>query len=762
MGGIDLIQDLGLVMLVAAAAAWLCQGIGLPVVIGYLGAGVLISPHTHSFGFVSDVDRIHALVQVGLVFLFFNIGQGLSLQRLKRIRLSLILATLLVAILVLVGCRWLGTILGWPAEHSLVLAAILLVSSTTVLRRNLRDARQTNTTFGQTALTVTALDDLVAVVMLTMLTSIIYTGGTDAGAMLGTIFRLKAVIVAMLIGALLLIPPLLNRVTRASTEVGALLIAGILLSMALLSAKVGFSAALGAFLLGMIVSTTGKHDQVDRALGTLCDVFGPVFFLGLGMLLNLHALFDAWPLVVGVLALVLVLRIVATAIALLIVGHPVADASRAAICLAPIGEFSLILALTGVRGGIVPESFYAVAVGVCLFTAVTTPLLIRRSRSISNWLEAHQPQAFTQLIGLYHEWIESLKQGQNASLLWRLTAPRVLQLGVLVLLISGLLAFASPFYFWTEKWLGSERQLGGAFSLLFWSLFLTLIIAPLVAIWRQVEALAMICAEAATKSRPRRTLLRPIFERLLRAAILSGIVVWFATFVPYEALSTASLLAIISVGAIIAAISWRRLIRLHSRFEIELRAHLSESPFASDKPQLPGWPKRNGHWRMRLAEVVLNETGTAPGKRIADLPLRSEFGCTIVHIDRQGIIMPNPGADSILFPNDKLLLLGTEDNLQSAELWLRKPREEGQITERPGVSDLSLGHLMVPTTWRHVGKSIAELGIRSQFGIQIVGIERGNDSLLSPGPREHLASGDQLLVLGTPLQVSDMAVWLSN
>src|SRR5688500_10521570 len=133
MGGIDLIQDLGLVILVAAAAGWLCLRIGVPVVIGYLGAGVLISPHTHSLGVISDIERIYALAQVGLVFLIFSIAQGLNLQRIKRLGTPMILATVLISIFVLVGCRWLGTLLGWPAEHALVLAAILMVSSTAVL-----------------------------------------------------------------------------------------------------------------------------------------------------------------------------------------------------------------------------------------------------------------------------------------------------------------------------------------------------------------------------------------------------------------------------------------------------------------------------------------------------------------------------------------------------------------------------------------------------------------------------------------------------
>ncbi|HVK57589.1 MAG TPA: TrkA C-terminal domain-containing protein, partial [Candidatus Kapabacteria bacterium] len=471
---------------------------------------------------------------------------------------------------------------------------------------------------------------------------------------------------------------------------------------------------------------------------------------------------DAWPLVIGSLALAFLLRIAASTIALLMVGHSLADASRAAICLTPIREFSLILALAGVQGGIVPESFYAVAVGVCLFTAVSAPVLIRHSRVISGWVEARQPQTFAHMIGLYHEWIENLKQRQNASQLWRLTAPRVVQVLILVLFVSGLLTFASLVLGWIQKWVGADAQAALSIAILFWSLLLVMVIAPLVAIWRQVEAMAMICAEAVTKSRPAWTLLRPIFENLLRAAVLIAIAIWFATFIPFEALSARGLIVLGTAGVIIAVIFWRRLIRLHSRFEIELRAQLSDSPFVADKPQLPGWPKRNGHWKMNLAEVVLNQDANATSLKIANLPLREEFGCTIVRIERQGILLPNPMPDTVLFPNDKLLLLGTEDNLRSSEAWLNKPRPVVEVSELPGLSELSLGHLMVPRTSRYVGKSLGELAVRSLFGIQVVGIERGSNSLLGPGAKENIEPGDQLLVLGTPTQVSDLAVWLSN
>lgn len=764
MSGIDFIQDLGLVMLVAAAAAWLCQRIGVPVVIGYITAGILIGPHTHSFALISSPERIQSLAQIGLVFLIFSIGQGIKLQRLRKVGLPLVLATLIIAALVLVGCRMLGTALGWPSTYSLVLAGMLMVSSTAVLGKSLREANATHSRFGQTALTVTALDDLVAVVTLTVLASLIQVGQTDSLVVFGTVIRLKAVIVTIVIGALLLIPPLLNRLgSSVTSEVRSLVIVGLLLAMALLSAKAGFSAALGAFLLGAIVSTTGRGEQVDRVLGGLGDVFAPVFFVAIGMLFDFKLVAEVWPLVLGVFVMAVVWRTLAATGALLLVGQPMRDAARAALCLTPIGEFSLIIALTGVQGGLVPESFYALGIGVCLLTSLTTPLLIRKSSGFGAWMERKQPRFLAQWVGFYHDWFESLKHRRAGSMLWKLTAPRLVQIALLVLFCSGLLIFARPLYGLAEKWLGADWPVANGLALV-WSLgFGLLLLAPLIALWRNIEAVAMIYADSATQGRAKRAALQPMFEKLLKGAASVGLILWFSALIPYALIPWWGWVAMLAVFATVAGVFWRKLVRLHSRFEIELRSQLAESPFANGKPALTGWPESNGRWELNLAEYTIAENSQAVARPIAELPLRELFACTIVSIERQGVTMPNPAADTVLFPNDKVLLLGEDENLRRAEGWLRSEAEAGADNAEPAkLADLGLEHLTVPSTSRHVGKSLGELALNSLFGIQIVGIERDNRPVLSPNRSESLQPGDQLLVLGTPERVNEMAFWLST
>jgi monovalent cation:H+ antiporter-2, CPA2 family len=764
MSGIDFIPDLGLVMLVAAAAAWLCQRTGVSVVVGYITAGILIGPHAHSFALISNPDRVQSLAQIGLVFLIFSIGQGIKLQRLSRAGMPLVVATLIIAALMLVGSRILGTALGWPDTYSLVLAGMLVVSSSALLGRGLREVNATHRRFGQTALTVTALDDLVALVTLTVLVSLIHVGQTDSLVVFSTVIRLQAVIVTLVIGAMLLIPPLLRRLgSSVTSEVRSLVIVGLLFAMALLSAEAGFSAALGAFLLGAIVSTTGRGDQVDRVLGRLCAVFAPVFFVAIGMLFNFNLVAEVWPLMLGVFVMAVLWRTLAATGALLLVGHPMRDAARAALCLTPIGEFSLIIAVTGVQGGLVPETFYALGIGVCLLTWLTTPMLIRKSSAFGLWMERKQPHFLAQWVGFYHDWFQSLRHRRTGRMLWKFVAPRLVQIALLVLFCSGLLIFAHPLYGLALKWLGADWPLANTLALV-WSMgFGLLLLAPLIALWRILDAVAMICAESATQGRARRAVLQPMFERLLKGAASVGLILWFSALIPYALIPWWGWVALLALFTTVAAVFWRKLVRLHSRFEIELRSQLADSPFANRAPAWSGWPESTDRWELNLADYTIAENSQAVARPIADLPLRKLFACTVVSIERQGITLPNPTADTVLFPNDKLLLLGQDENLRRAQGWLRSAAEADAAAAEPAkLADLGLEHLTVPATSRHVGKPLGELALNSLFGIQIVGIERDHRPLLSPNRSESLQPGDHLLVLGTPERINEMAFWLST
>jgi monovalent cation:H+ antiporter-2, CPA2 family len=339
----------------------------------------------------------------------------------------------------------------------------------------------------------------------------------------------------------------------------------------------------------------------------------------------------------------------------------------------------------------------------------------------------------------------------------------LVQITFLILLVSGLVVFAKPLYSLAEKWLEADWPAAGSLPVIFWFGFGILLLGPLIALWRNVEAVAMICAESASAGRAKRSVSQSFFERLVKGAALVAILVWLAALLPYEALPAWELAALAGTFVLVGAVFWRKLIRLHSRFEIELRTQLVDSPFAGANGRVAGWPKRNGERGLNLRECVIGGNTRAAARAVSELPLRQLVSCTIASIERQGVVIPNPAAGTVLYPNDKVLLLGRDEDLLRAERWLSEEAERTEAASlEPGLADLSLQHLTVPAVSRHIGKALGELPLKSLFGIQIVGIERDQRSVVSPGRSETLYPGDQLLILGAPEQVNEMAFWLST
>ncbi len=759
----DFMQDFAVVVLLAAGIAWVCQRARIPVVLGYLTVGILVGPHTPSLPLITNAERIHTLAQLGLAFLMFSIGQGLRLQRLKRTGLPLVLATLIIAILILNTCRLFGNALGWPANQSLVLAGLLMVSSTAIIGKSLRETHALHSSHGQTTLTITALDDLVAMVMLTVLTSLAQAGGGESVTVLGTVVKLQAVMITLIIVALLTVPVLLRTAARCLLpEVQTLFVVGLLLGMALLSAKAGFSAALGAFLLGTIVTNTGLSAQVERACSGLCDVFGAVFFVAMGMLFDFALLLQVWPLALGVFVLAVVTRVFAATLALVTVGHAAGEALKSGVSLTAIGEFSLIIALVAVEGGLASESFYAVAVALCFLTAATTPFLIRIAPAWGDWLERRQPERTRLWIGLYHNWIEQLHRRQRSRHMWKLIGPRVVQIAMQVLLISGLLLLVAPFCGLVQRWLGRDWPIPNGLPVLFWFGFGLVLLAPLVALWRQIEAIAMMCAEVATPHRSRLASMRPLFKVLFQTAVAGTTLLWLITLLPLDSFSGWGALVLVALLASATVVLWRRLIRWHSRLESDLRVQLADTPFAR-LPAAVGQSQGLRTWEFQASDIVVRAGTRAVGLRIEHLPLRHRFRCTVMALERQGVTLPNPPADTMVFPGDTFLLVGREDNLREAEQWLN----EQQATEIPrqetcDLNTLSLMPLSVPLVSRHIGKPLSELELGTQWGVQVVGIKRDGMTMVSPGRNDTLQPGDHLLVLGASDRVKELAFWFST
>jgi CPA2 family monovalent cation:H+ antiporter-2 len=755
MGELDLVQDLAIVTFFAGMGGFLCQKIGLSSIVGFLLAGLLIGPHTPPFSIVAHEDRIEALSQLGLVFLMFSIGLDLSVGKLRRMGIGIVLAVALGGILVFNIVRSICPFLGVSSSEGLFVAGMLVASSSAMIGKILPETGLIHQRAGNLAMSITVLEDLVAVVVLTFISSVAQMHkGTEAnlGKILGVLLVFVTVVVVL---GLLLLPRSLQRLNRAGTDLLTITVVGLVLGIGVIAVKTGYSLALGAFLLGAIVAETPQRPTVERAMQGMRDVFIAVFFVSIGMLLNPTLLLKNWELILSLGVVTILVRTFALSASLLVTGTSDRDSFRAALMVTPIGEFAFIIAQLGVSTGMLSSDYYPIAVGIALFTALVSPVLIRHSGPISDtWLRL-QPKFFYNLLELYQQFLASVGEHQRRSRVLGLVRRSLPPLIISVTFASGIL-IAGPLLF--ARWSAWFPDGAGHWpSHLFWGVTGVAAAGPLLGVWRRLAEFFTGAVEIAFG--PEFGSESPILLVCLElvAAFLLLVCVWLLT--PVIGASPSFLGAILATAAVYALFFGRRLRSVQHQIASEL-AEAILTPEERRKRSHEEWLKDHQEWDLSLSEIRVPDSEAWFGKSLGDLSLRSQFGCSVVGVDRQGYPVPSTGPDTELFPGDELLVLGTANQIQHVRSFFDSSPARTEHVDL--LDEIRLESMEVPEKSRLVGNALAELEIPRQTGVQIAGVARGDYRILFPGPFQILEAGDWLLVVGTRDQIHQFREWIKE
>jgi CPA2 family monovalent cation:H+ antiporter-2 len=761
MQGIHLIHDLAIILVVAGVAGWICKRIGSPVIVGFLAAGMLVGPRSAMWPLVPDSTRLATLAQIGLVFVMFALGLRLSLRRFRRLGASLSVATFLSAVGVYYLTRLLGATLGWSSAESLFVAAIVMVSSSTIVRRMLHETVATHERFGHLALGKAAIENVLAVILLTLLGSYVQFGGwrgPDAPLLGETLGMLAAFVALAVFGGLLLVPWLLRRMRIAADDgLQTLGIAALLFGLAFVAQRAGYSLALGAFLLGTIVAETAHRNQVERSFEGIRDVFTAIFFVTVGMQVDARILVQEAGLIAGVAVFTLVVRAFASAAALTIAGNSPRDAIRAGMAVTPIGEFSFIIAQLGVTAAVVPARVLPLAVGVSLLTSLVAPWLTRHSEAIANAVVARQPRWSEVWVRYYHARLERLHARRRRNRFWQLSRKRFLQIGIEIVVVSAVLVFSGDMFGAVEKRLGRDWLFPHGPEVIFWLALCLVLLAPVVAIWRNISALALIFAQFATPGSRRGSIMTTILERGLKVAAGLGLFVWLVMMLPTEGTARWLLLGSAVVAVISLVLLRQRLIYWHSHLEVELQTVISTAEHHGGAAAEP-WFRPHAEWNLHILDCVLPDLADAQGSTIAGLELRTRSGCSVVGIERQGYMIPLPAADAVLYPRDRVLLMGTKEQVEEGRKILTAVSDVA--TGESVIEEVQMQALSVPAWSQALGRTLGELALAQTFAVQVVGINRSGQRILNPAAEETLQAGDELLVLGMQTQLVEFSAWL--
>ncbi len=749
---VNFVQDLAVIMIAAAVGGLLCRRLGLSPVVGYLLAGMAVGPSTPSWlGVVQDPERVRLFAELGLLFLMFGIGLSFSLKRLSKLGPAVVLAAAGGALLVFSVGRMVGEALGLDRTGGMFFGALLVVSSSAVIGKLLADSGTAHDKSSQLALGVTLAEDIVAIVALTLLSSVVPgEAGVEAPGLGRTVAMFAGFVLLLATLGLLVVPRVLRWLGReANPELETLFVAGLLFTVALFVVKAGYSLALGAFLLGAIVAETPQRPQLERAFAGMRDLFGAIFFVAIGMSIPVEVL----PAAAGPIGITLLVAVVGRAVALaavlMLLGQDKVTALRSGLILTPLGEFSFVIAQLGIDGGVLPPAYMAVAVGAALGTALTGPLLVRHGERIAGALAGRAWPGLDSMLALHRRLLHGLQQRKDRNLLWKLLRRRVTQIGVEVALVTALLALAgsgvqAAVAAWGEEAvpvIGTRLAIGLGLALV--------VLAPLIAILRNLQAAAMILANYVSRNNPSWGRIGGLVESTIFWPLAGVLGLWLWNVAPVQG-GLWMAVGFVALMALAAGLFWRRFIRWHSEMEIALESSFGDG----GEEQPPSWVDRYAPWGLHLGELELPDQFARAGSTLGELDLRRRCEVSVIAIERRGFRINNPGADAILFPGDKILMLGTHAQIAAAKQQLLAPGENGARATGDDLGDLTVELLLVPAGSAAAGQRLNHLAWPRRLGVQVVGIERAGRRQLPPEGDLELAAGDGLLVLGGPVSLA--------
>lgn len=672
------LQNLALVLVVAAATTVLFQRFRQPVLFGYLLAGMIVGPYV-PIPVLADREMIRAFSDLGVTLLMFSIGLEFSLRRLADIGAAAGTATL-VEVGVMMGLGFLmAQLFGWTLTESLVTGAMFAFSSTTIAIKALNDQGRSGR-FVEIVYGILIVEDLVAILVLAVLAAVAAGGGLSPAEFTFTAARLVVFLVVLIATGYLLVPRLIRWLARQGhAETMLVTSVAICFATALLALTFGYSIALGAFLAGSLIAESGHAAEVARLVRPLRDLFVAIFFIAVGMLIDPAMVVAHWPAVLAFSALVVVGKVLAVSVSAFLVGGGLRPSVQAGMSLAQIGEFSFLIAAMGVSSGSTRGFLYPVAVAVSALTTLGTPWLIRRSGDVARWVDHWLPAPLQTFGALYGSWFERLRAaprgGGGAARTRRLVKLLLLDAAVLIALIIGL----SVEFRRLAAWLGrsvevSDRVVLGAILAAALVVATPLVIgavrtARLLAMSTAVRALPATHPGQVDLARAPRSAMVVTLELGIVLAVAVVIAVVTQPFLP----SLPALALIVPVLGIFGLVFWRSAKHLegHARAgaEVIVAALAQQGNDASPPDQVEQTMARVRTMLPGLGEPVPLRVDV--GSRLADRPLaesdlRSVTGATILAVVRPGSDVLAPNGMTVLLEGDILVVAGTRDAIEAA------------------------------------------------------------------------------------------------
>lgn len=725
-----LITDLAFILLLGAGVTILFKWIKQPVVLGYIVAGFLASPHFEYLPSVTTEENIDFWAQIGIVILLFSLGLEFSFKKLVNSGGSAAVTALIIVAGMMCAGIAIGHLMGFTMINCLFLGGMLSMSSTTIIIKAFNDLGLRQKKFTSLVLAVLVVEDMFAVVMMVLLSSIAINNSVEGGELLYSVAKLVFFLVIWFLVGVFVLPSLFRSWNRFLNYETLLVVSmGLCLGMAVFSVYCGFSMALGAFVMGSILAGTSYAERIEHVVTPVKDLFGAVFFISVGMMVQPAIIVQYW-LPILILSLVVVVgMIVFGTFGMLVTGQSLLVAIESGFSLTQIGEFAFIIATLGMGLGVLDSSIYPIVVAVSVLTTFTTPYFIKMAPGVYKVVERHLPRRLHFLIDRYQkeasrsnaverQWVVTLKR-----YIWRTLLYSIILIAITIVARQYLMPWLSEIL--ASPW---QRIVCAAVTLAAMSPFLFALLLP---ISKRNDA------DATSTNVPR--IVMSIFRFVIALMFVVYVLSWLFSMKVGLAAGIAAILLIVmlfsrNVKERMSAIESKFLDNLNER---DLRRSGKNNSVVND---------------LHLAYITVGTGCDFVGERLADSNVRARYGVNIVSIQRGAEVIPIPDAARRVFPGDVIGVIGTDDQI---ERLLPIVEAQRPATESINPADFKFTSIMLSETSPLIGKTPITSNLRSAYDMLAVAVQRG-DTYIDSDPNLCFEPGDILYLVGNTARLSDL------
>lgn len=735
-----LIADLALILICAGVMTLIFKRLHQPLVLGYIVAGFLASPNMPYMPSVTDIENVHLWSDIGVIFLLFALGLEFSFKKIMKMGAAPIIAACSIILCMMTVGFFTGHAFGWKQMDCIFLGGMLAMSSTTIIFKAFDDMGLRQQRFASMVLSVLIIEDILAIVLMVMLSTLAVSQQFEGMQMAMSISKLVFFLVLWFVVGIYLIPLFLRKARPLLGDETMLIVSlGLCFGMVVLASTVGFSPAFGAFIMGSILAETVEAERIEHLVSPVKDLFGAIFFVSVGMMVDVALIAQYIVPIVCIVAAIMLGQTVLSTGSFLLAGQPLKTAMQCSFSLTQIGEFAFILATLGTSLGVTSDFLYPIVVAVSVFTTFTTPYMIRLAVPAYNVLYRHLPTRSKLLLERYASGAPSVA-GQDSH--WR---DYLLQVGRVVLIYGVLcIAIVTLMLSFVEPLL--NRLLPSPWNHLTVALLTIVVLSPflraLMLKRNHSEAFQALWDDNRFNRAPLVAvqLLRIAFGAILVGYVLGHTVHWSGA------------LGMLVVAAAICIIIANRSLKkqgqlLEQTFTENLNQRERQAAERSGRPKYAG---RLLERDMHLSNFDMPIGIAWAGQTLQTLNLGHRFGVHVASVLRGNQRINIPSAQTVILPGDRLQVIGSDQQLDTFRQALNA--EAQRVADAPSPSDkdeMKLKCLVVGNQAPIVGRSIKDSGIREQFRCLIVGVESGQqEELRSPSPNQVLQAADVLWIVG--------------